>query len=865
MADFVVPVVRECLTRLLIHEANLLDGVKDQVKLLQGDLGIMNAFLRNSEGKQSNHPLVIEIVDQIRDVALEAQNVLDKYVASAIKQRRRRLLAKFIHSIIHVKFLHDVARKTASIKRGITNIYDRRQAYGIGEAESSYVDAEAEQSLQTRRRNVEEDDVVGFDSDATSLVKQLTNPQDLKLDVISIVGMGGLGKTTLARKIYNNSLVTNSFRCRAWVYGSEDCKTQEWLLGIIRGVMQVTVEMYEMNNEALKAILRHRLQGERYLVVMDDLWRAQIWDEVCSAFPDDLNGSRILITSRIHEVALNASATTPPFFLPFLGEEESWELFQKKVFRGGYCPSNLEDIGRKLAEKCKGLPLSIVVLGSLLATKEKSYRTWSRFIDNVNWYLTEDKTRCLDILALSYNHLPRHLKICYLYVGGFPEDYEIPARLLINLWSSEGFIEQNGNRYVDDVAEDYLEQLIDRSLIQVASKRSDGGVKTCRIHDLLRDICMKESSRAKFIEVHSYADLSSMTMKSKPHRLSIMNCNMNRYISSNICDPSFTRSLLMFSKEGCLYAGQWRWVYKGFKFIRVLHIEFVYSKEIPSEIGKLIHLRCFRICNKGEEMIKFIPASICNLLYLETIHIGGCASELLPKNIWMMKQLKCLNLKDGMRLPEPPRKMDGPLWNLQVVSRLEVTRKTARLFAKFPNVRKLYLEFQTMGTDRNVITELLQELEHLQYLQTLKIRNFITESELLLKFFPARLTKITFVFSNLYRRHFKILGQLPNLRVLKLRDADELYHLKFLAGAFPQLEFFGMKDLQGIETWELERGAMPNLGRLVICNCFALKDLPNQLWDLTSLQIVKVSRVSGDLENRVKNLSMRNQVKLLID
>ncbi|KAH7522440.1 hypothetical protein FEM48_Zijuj07G0138600 [Ziziphus jujuba var. spinosa] len=736
MADFVVPVVCEFLSRLLTHEANLLDGVKDQVKLLQGDLGIMNAFLRNSEGKQSDHPLVMEMVDQIRDVALEAQNVIDKYVASVIKLRRGTLLAKVIHSVIHIKFLHDVARKTASIKRGITNIYDQRQAYGIGEAESSYVDVEAVQSLQTRRRNVEEDDVVGFNSDATTLVKQLTCPQDQKLDVISIVGMGGLGKTTLARKIYNNSLVMNHFQCRAWVYGSEDCKTHEWLLGIIRCVMQVTVEMYEMNNEALKAILRHRLQGERYLVVMDDLWRSEIWDEVCSAFPDDLNGSRILITSRIQEVALNASATTPPFFLPFLGEEESWELFQKKVFRGGHCPSNLEDIGRKLAEKCKRLPLSIVVLGSLLATKEKSYRTWSRFIDNVN--------------------------------------------------------------------------------------------------------C-------------------------KPHRLSIMNCNMNRYISSDICDPSCARSLLMFSKEGCLYAGQWRWVYKGFKFLRVLHIEFVYSEGIPSGIGKLIHLRCFRICSKGGETIKFIPASICNLLYLETIHIGGCVSAPLPKNIWMMKQLRCLILRDGMRLPEPPRKMDGPLWNLQVVSRLEVTRKTACLFTKFPNVRKLYLEFQTMGTDRNVITELLQKLEHLKCLQTLKVRNFITESELLLKFFPARLTKITFVFSNLDRSHFSILGQLPNLRVLKLRDADKLYHLKFFAGEFPQLEFFGMKDLQVVETWELEKGAMPNLGRLVICNCFALKDLPDQLWDSTSLQILKVSGVSGDLENRLKNLSMKNQVKVLID
>ena len=158
------------------------------------------------------------------------------------------------------------------------------------------------------------------------------------------------------------------------------------------------------------------------------------------------------------EVALHASSVNNsipsilPYELPFLKKDESWELLSKKVFQGDPCPPELEALGRQIAESCDGLPLAIVVLGGLLANKEKTYRIWSKLIGHVNSHLTEDRSQCQDILALSYNHLPRHLKPCFLYLGIYPEDFEIPARQLIQLWIVEGFVQQTGNRNVEDVA-----------------------------------------------------------------------------------------------------------------------------------------------------------------------------------------------------------------------------------------------------------------------------------------------------------------------------------------------------------------------------------------------------------------------------
>ncbi|MCH97063.1 disease resistance protein, partial [Trifolium medium] len=183
-------------------------------------------------------------------------------------------------------------------------------------------------------------------------------------------------------------------------------------------------------------------------------------------------------------------------------EEQSWELFSNKVFRGDEYPCDLESLGKQIVKSCGGLPLSIVVLAGLLANKEKSHREWSKVKDHVNWYLTrDDKTKVKDVvLKLSFDDLPSRLKPCFLYLGIFPEDSEIHVRPLLHLWVAEGFIQENGSRDAYDVAEDYLYELIDRSLIQVARVRDVEGVQTCRVHDLLRDLCILESKEDKIFE-----------------------------------------------------------------------------------------------------------------------------------------------------------------------------------------------------------------------------------------------------------------------------------------------------------------------------------------------------------------------------
>nr|XP_023902034.1 disease resistance protein RPP13-like [Quercus suber] len=514
MADNVVTFLLENLTQLLTQEAKLLCGVEGQVKLLKNDLSLINVFLQKTAGNRHD-TLVKVLVSQIRDVAYEAEDVIDTFIVTVTKHRNRNILGKVIHSLDKVSAFREVANKIDFIKQEMNRINNKKSEYGIEIAESSGANTEAAEKLHRRRRYVEEDHVVGFGHDTQALMKQLTEGS-LQLNVVSIIGMGGLEykvrdllleilkgvapmpklkkfilRAELKEELLNGlkarysankdmlkgTLVENlegieeknDEEFKMELYGFlehiQDRHLKSSLSDFVKDIYEENGEGWEdMDDDELKTVLLKCLKDKKYLLVMDDVWTTELWNEVSTAFPNDLNGSRLLITSRIKEVALHSKSA--PYELPFLEKDESWELFCKKAFWGGTCPPELEILGKQLAESCHGLPLAIVRhIGSKLQPLTPRVET----VLFIFWYLHED--------------------------------FEIPMRQLVQLWIAEGFIQQTGMRKKEDVAEDYLEELIDRSLIQVATKRIDGGVKTCRIHDLLRDLCISESTEKKFLEL----------------------------------------------------------------------------------------------------------------------------------------------------------------------------------------------------------------------------------------------------------------------------------------------------------------------------------------------------------------------------
>ncbi|KAI9071628.1 hypothetical protein K1719_046413 [Acacia pycnantha] len=718
MADSVVSFVLENLSRLVAHEANLLCGVEDKVKSLERVLGMMHVFLESCQKNQQKKKIEQVVLHQITDVAHDAEDVIDTFVANVVKQRQRSWLSRMLHGVDHAKMLHHLAEKIDNIKVTIDQIYENRIKFETQEAAGSSTDQEL-QLLHKRRRDVEEDDVVGFQYDTTEVINFLEQG-DSRRNVVSIIGMGGLGKTTLARKIYNSHHVKNDFECHAWVYVSNDYRPRELLHALLKCFVTisanssrkhkkksnskgkpVTKDDFRFSEEELKHKVQEFLKGKRYLVVLDDIWNPQHWDDIQCAFPDDSNASRILITTRSKEVASHANSFLS-YYLPFLNEEESWKLFSKRVFRGEGVPSDLELLGKRIVKCCGGLPISLLVLAGILANKEKSHREWS--------------------------------KPCFLYFGMFPEDYEIPVRRLIQLWVAEGFIHHSGSRVAEDVAEDYLDELIDRSLIQVGRRRSDGGIKTCRIHDLLRELCISESRDEKAFEVCRDVDILEQT---KPRRLSIQ-CNMSDLLGSSNKDLSGTRSVLCFDRESNYYldSRKSKRLVKWFQLVRVLDPGFLYSWEfkIPTNLNMLVHLRYLRLdlrTSSYSGFVREIPEFISNLWNLETLDLGR--SEFIisipfSNGMWKLKRLRHLHTAGPVILPKFPDIESKTMWNLQTLSCVAINKKSTivSLIGKgvFPRLRRLGLHLCQDDKHNQGVGQVWENLPNLNYLNVLKIYGF---------------------------------------------------------------------------------------------------------------------------------------------
>ncbi|MED6204156.1 hypothetical protein PIB30_006572 [Stylosanthes scabra] len=814
----------ENLARLLVSEVALLSSVKDQIRSLSDELKFMNIFIKSSEGKHDNE-FVREVVNQIRDVAYQIEDVVDTYVVNVNMQRSRNMLAKWFHNKDHVLMLHEVNDRINTIKCRINEIYQNKSKYDIQpcdfEIESIARNKEFQkEALFMRRKDVEEKEVVGLVHESNLIIEKLKTDSS-SLNVVAIIGMGGLGKTTLARKIYNKDEVKRMFDCCAWSCVPDTYVTRDLLLSFFNCLNLSLDECKDLSLEELKQNISKRLKGKKYLVVLDDIWKTQVWDLLKEVFPKERNGSSIIITSRLKEVALYSKATLV-CELPFLNEAVSWELFSKKIFGHKECPCDLEPLGRTMANNCKGLPLVIVVLAGLVGKKEQSEREWRRIKDYANWHLAQD-IMVKNILKLSYDDLPHQLRPCFLYLGMYPEDYEIRARELLQLWVAEGFIYTKeagrmNSPKVEDIADMYLDKLVERGLVQVASKRSDGGVKTCRVHDLLRDLCISESKANKFMEVCTELDVNNCNSR----RMSLQ-CKETLWPTKD--NQSHARSLLYFG-EATRWDSEsqgWKQIMNGFKLARVLDMNKVVlcSTSSPSGLKTLIHLRYLRMTIRDSRLMNNILDSICNLRNLETLHLMfavGIFSESvsLPNKIWKLKSLRHVHLnyyiKNWTWGASLWRAKSGEIRmeNLQTLGCINHDVQTASILNNdmFPNLTKLTLcGTKEWREERESLSKILQSLNKLH---KLKLINIIIPLDP--NVFATSLTKIT-LYSSLDSRLIKTLGRLPNLKILKILRGKIHGNVECIAGDFPQLQVLHVNwedvKMDPLAKWIIEEGSMP--------------------------------------------------------
>ncbi|XP_042520975.1 putative disease resistance RPP13-like protein 3 [Macadamia integrifolia] len=437
--------IAQKLTSMISNEADLLSGVPDQAQLLSNEISLMISALQDATEKHRTRNEVKEWLNQVRNVVMEAEDVIDFIIFLEERQWHRNILTRYICYPNQLRNLHKFGSEIESSIEKINQLSLRRSTLGLAtsEAESSTSSSlrmmiTNDQEGLTFRRLDRVDDfcVIGFEKEENEIVKKLLTPIEPcpTVVVVSIVGMGGSGKTTLARKIYKRNDVEQHFQTRAWISVSQQYNIRDLLHVIIEQIKPLTLEeKKELDVESLIHRLSSHLKEKTYLIVFDDLWRPEDWNMLKQGLPIQGEGyqSRVLVTTRNEIVARCADPFTTPYFQRLLNEDESWKLFLSKVMgnKVAVCPEDLEDLGREIVHKCHGLPLAIVVLGGLLSVKPRTHIAWSKVLHSVNWELNENEGNCKQALALSYTDLPDHLKPCFLYLGLFPEDYEIRVNL----------------------------------------------------------------------------------------------------------------------------------------------------------------------------------------------------------------------------------------------------------------------------------------------------------------------------------------------------------------------------------------------------------------------------------------------------
>ncbi|XP_025635386.1 putative disease resistance RPP13-like protein 1 [Arachis hypogaea] len=655
------------------------------VEKLETVLKAAHSVINDAERRQIEEEAVKDWLDRLKDAVYDAEDILDEITTKAAihKEDPGNSLSRYVN-------LHGDGEIVTKIEEIIAELEST-----VKEKDSLDLKEIPVEDMSWRIPStslVDVGKIYGRDKDREAIVNLLLDDtNDRGISVIPIVGMGGIGKTTLAQMVYNDDRVKQKFVVKAWVCdGQEEFDILKATKMVMEKVTSSSCNSTELNTiqESLKKVLA----GKKLLVVLDDMWsnNYDAWISFLKPFKSSNRGVKILVTTRLDSTA-DMMKTTPSYHLSLLGDDHCWSVFANHACLNSaepYIHSGLEVVGRKIVKKCNGLALAAQTLGGLLRARKEA-ADWEFILKSEIWELPKKNSGILPALRISYHYLPSHLKRCFVYCSLFPKDYRFKRDELVLLWMAEGLLQQpnSSGSTLEEVGYNYFNDLASRSFFQ----HSKADVNSFVMHDLMHDLAIFYGGKFFF---RTFELKTSDQHDACPRHLSYdlrINDSFSKILDA--CDNlKIARTLLEINFD--------EWYYSPMeidpcrllaqlKHIRVLSFKFFPLDGLDS-IGELIHLRHLDLSGSP---VSVLPESLSKLYNLQTLKLNRCkVLEKLPTSMQDLVNLRHLDLSGAliMVLPESLSK----LYNLQTLklSRCERLKKLPTNMQNLVNLRHLHVE-----------------------------------------------------------------------------------------------------------------------------------------------------------------------------
>ncbi|XP_058721600.1 putative disease resistance RPP13-like protein 1 [Vicia villosa] len=852
----------------------------------------LQSVLYDAEDKQITNPAVKKWLEMLQDAVFQADELFDEFNTEALRCKAEggQVLNKF--SSYFKRFNKKINSKLQKLFGRLEHL--RNQNLGLKEGVSSCV----RNITPTSPFLGDESAIYGRDDDRKKLKEFLLSEDGCdsgnKIGVISIVGMGGLGKTTLANLLYNDRDVKEKFKLRGWSHIPKDFDLVNITKTILESVTSGTIT--DTDFVKLQAQLQQSLSNKKFLLVLDDIWYGNYvgWNKLSDIFNVGQEGSKIIITTRDERVVLPMQKLIYVHHLRSLETGDSWSLLARHAFvEINYQQHpNLEEVGRELAKKCGGLPLAAIALGAIL--RFMSPDRWSDVLKSSIWEHTSEDVK--PSLLLSYHYLPVSLKGCFAYCAIFPKNSVLVKKTMVQLWIAEGLIPQprNENRW-EKVAEECFDNLVRRCLIH---RRSIGDGEVCfEMHDLINDLAMAVSSpyctildthkpdiRVRYLAYDRF-EYNSDDKFEKLHGLKRLRTFLPMPLESFGYYENFVSSKLFSDLLSTMTQ------------LHVLSLSNSLNfTKLPNSIGNLIYLRYL---NLSYTKIKSLPSETCKLYNLQTLLLSYCYKLIeFPEDMGKLVKLRHLDIR-CTKLKKLPRQM-SKLENLQTLSNFIVSSvKDVGLkiedLGKFPHLRgslsisqlenvndpshpsqanldlkreidKLELGWSYTAPSNSQI-QVLERLRPSTNLKSLTISGFGGDKLSNWVGDPLFVNMVCLKITGCKRISvLPSVGQLGNLKQLffsKMESVKSVGTVFYGSGSssfqpFTSLEILSFEDMPEWEEWKLIGGTsieFPSLIRLSLNNCPKLKEnIPGNLPKLESLSVEDCPKLEGMTPNNLPSL-----------